>query len=297
MNILITGAWQQAKEHNEEIEAMGHTTIFLQQEQDDLPCDPKQIEGVICNGLFLYHPIEQFTSLKYIQLTSAGTDRINTDYIKEHNITLRNARGVYSAPMAEYAIAGVLSIYKNLNQFKDHQKNHQWQKIRSQRELTNKNVLIIGCGSVGTECARRFKAFDCRITGIDVQLQENQEFDAIHPITELDNLLPTADILILTVPLTKETTKLINQDRLNKLKEDAILVNIARGRIIDQKALEEWHGTAILDVFEEEPLSEDSPLWNKENWIITPHNSFIGEENGQRLSNLILNNFERLIYQ
>ena len=292
MNILITGAWQQAKEHIEEIKQMGHEVSFLQQEQDELPCDPKTIEGVICNGLFLYHPIEQFTNLQYIQLTSAGTDRINTDYIKEHNITLHNARGVYSAPMAEYAIAGVLSIYKNLNQFRDQQKNHQWQKIRSQRELTSKTVLIIGCGSVGTECARRFKAFGCKIIGSDIQPQSNEAFDTIRPITELDNLLPTVDILILTVPLTKETTKLINKDRLNKLKKDAILINIARGKIIDQKALEEWNGTAILDVFEEEPLSEDSPLWDKEGWIITPHNSFIGEENGQRLSKLILTNLE-----
>ena len=215
---------------------------------------------------------------------------MDTDYISNHNIILHNARGVYSTPMAEFAIAGVLAIYKGLYKFKDQQKNHQWQKNRELRELTGKNVLIIGCGSVGTECAKRFKAFGCEITGADIRPQCSEYFKSIHPISELDNLLPTADILILTVPLTNETTKLITGERLSELKEGAILINISRGAVIDQKALEAWNGLAILDVFEEEPLKEDSYLWEKDNWIITPHNSFVSNRNEQRLNNVILRN-------
>ncbi len=290
MNLLITGAWKQAPEHFETLRQMGHSICFLQQEKDDLPCDPTQIEGVICNGLFLYHPITCFPNLRYIQLTSAGTDRVPMDYIKEHDITLHNARGVYSIPMAEFAMAGVLSLYKDLFRFKENQQQHQWQKNRELRELTNKRVLIVGCGSVGTECAKRFRAFGCQITGIDIQPFRNENFDIIDPLTELDRHLPEADILILTVPLTKETTKLIDQGRLEMLKDDAILINISRGTVIDQKALETWNGQAILDVFEEEPLPADSPLWKKENWIITPHNCFISDGNADRLAKLILQN-------
>ena len=93
MKLLITGAWRQAKDYIKIIEQMGHQVIFLQYEKDELPCVPEWIEGVICNGLFLEHSIEQFTNLKYIQLTSAGFDRVPMDYIKEHGIQIRNARG------------------------------------------------------------------------------------------------------------------------------------------------------------------------------------------------------------
>ena len=104
MNLLITGAWQEAKKYIETIEKMGHQVQFLQFEKDALPCDYEWVEGIIGNGLFLFHPIEKFKNLKYIQLTSAGFDRVPMDYVKEHKIVINNARGVYSAPMAEYAV-------------------------------------------------------------------------------------------------------------------------------------------------------------------------------------------------
>ena len=194
--------------------------------------------------------------------------------------------------MAEFAVAEVLSVYKDINRFRDQQKNHQWIKNRDIRELNGKTVMIVGCGSVGTECAKRFKAFGCTVIGADIQTREDSNYDTIKPISELDQYLNTTDIVLLTLPLTEETRELIDQRRLNSLKEDAILVNIARGAIVDQKALEAWNGTAILDVFEDEPLQEDSPLWDKENTVITPHNSFVGDGNSNRLSSLILNNLE-----
>ena len=104
LNILITGAWNEAKQHIEEIEKHGHIVVFLQQEKDELPCDYDWVEGVICNGLFLYHRIKDFTNLKYIQLTSAGLDRVDLEYVKEKCITINNARGVYSIPI-EYWIS------------------------------------------------------------------------------------------------------------------------------------------------------------------------------------------------
>ena len=288
MNHLITGAWQQATDHFEAIDSLGHDIFFLQQEKDELPCDPAWVEGVICNGLFLYHPIEQFCNLKYIQLTSAGFDRVPMDYVNAHGITIRNARGVYSAPMAEFAVAGVLSLYKKLDVFKENQRLHRWDKQRDVREITGKNVVIVGCGSVGTECAKRFKAFDCAVTGIDVVVRNDAIFDLILLLDELDSMLCKADVVVLTLPLTEATRGLIDARRLSLIH--GILVNIARGAIIDQKALEAWNGEAVLDVFEDEPLEEVSPLWDKDGFIITPHNSFIGDGNGGRLSSLIMDN-------
>ena len=99
MKLLVTGAWSDGKKHINELEAMGHTVIFQQQESEPLVCPAQDVEGVICNGLFLYHPIEEFTSLKYIQLTSAGYDRVPLDVIRQRGIEIHNAGNVYSAPM------------------------------------------------------------------------------------------------------------------------------------------------------------------------------------------------------
>ena len=291
MKLLITGAWQQAQQHFDAIHALGHEVAFLQQEKDALPCDPAWVEGVICNGLFLHHPIEQFTSLRYIQLTSAGYDRVPMDYVQSHNITIHNARGVYSIPMAEYAVAGVLSLYKRLPFFAANQASHCWEKARDLRELNGSTVLIVGCGSVGTECAKRFRAFGCRVVGIDVAVRQDEAYDEMLPLSQLDDALDCADVVVLTLPLTPYTKGLIDAKRLARIK--GILVNISRGAVVDQSALENWNGSAVLDVFESEPLPPTSPLWTKENFIITPHNSFVGEGNAKRLADVILLNLER----
>ena len=295
MNLLITGAWTDAKEHIAEIEAMGHQVRFLQQEKDELPCTYEWVEGVICNGLFLHHPISRFTNLRYIQLTSAGYDRVPMDEVERRHIEIHNARGVYSIPMAEFAIAGVLDLYKDMARFREQQKRHEWSKNRSIRELAGSKVLIIGCGSVGTECAKRFKAFDCQVIGIDIYVRNDCYYDVIKELQELQTEVKDADVMVLTLPLTEDTRGLIDREILSSFK--GILVNIARGGIVDQKALEEWNGSAVLDVFEQEPLEESSPLWEREKMIITPHNSFIGNRNGLRLKNLIIHNLERLMRQ
>lgn len=290
MNLLITGAWHQAKEYIPLIESKGHQVRFLQYEKDELPCAYEWVEGIIGNGIFLSHPIERFPNLRYIQLTSAGFDRVPMDYVQAHGIEIHNARGVYSIPMAEFAVAGVLTLYKQMRFFAEGQKQHRWEKHRGLLELFDKTVLIVGCGSVGTECAKRFQAFGCRVMGVDLFPRVDSHYVQMVGLTELDKQLPDADIVVLTLPLTAETKHLMNADRLKMLKASAVLVNIARGGVIDTDALIERLpniGGAVLDVFEEEPLREDSLLWDTENVVITPHNSFMGDRNQDRLSHVI----------
>ncbi len=297
MNLLITGAWNEAKQNISLLEQIGHRVCFMQQEKDALPCEYNWVEGVICNGLFLHHPIEKFQNLKYIQLTSAGYDRVDLEYIQKHGIEIHNARGVYSIPMAEFALSGVLQLYKQAAFFNENKKMCKWEKHRGLKELFGKKVLIAGCGSVGNECAKRFAAFGCEVTGIDLYPREDMLYKKILPLTELDAQLKGADIVVLTLPLTNQTKHLMNQKRLKTLKKDAVLVNIARGAVIDTAALLEQidHlGGAVLDVFEEEPLNENSPLWQKENLILTPHNSFAGEGNSGRLKKIIIKNLEEV---
>ena len=297
MNLLITGAWQEAEKSINTIENMGHKVVFLQYEKDELPCDYEWVEGVICNGLFLHHSIEKFIDLKYIQLTSAGYDRVPMEYVEQHNIRIYNARGVYSIPMAEFAIAGVLQLYKHMDRFAENQKDALWNKERNLLELSGKTVCIVGCGNVGTECAKRFKAFGCNVVGVDIVTRKDENYGKIELIDNIDEVLAYSDIVVLTLPLTERTFHIMNKDRFEKMKKESVLVNIARGAVVDSTALIEALdnkklGGAVLDVFEEEPLGNENRLWSMENVIVTPHNSFVGDGNRERLSKVIIYNLK-----
>ena len=292
MNLLITGAWQQAKEYIPTIECNGHQVQFLQFERDELPCEYEWVEGIVGNGIFLSHPIEKFVNLKYIQLTSAGFDRVPMDYVREHGIEIHNARGVYSVPMAEFAVAGVMELYKKMRFFYENQKEHNWEKHRGLIELFGKTVVIVGCGDVGIECAKRFRAFGCTVIGVNRTVRKNEVCDRIVPLSDIETVLPEADLVVLTVALTEETRHLMNAERLKLLKSSTVIVNIARGGVIDTNALIACLpniGGAVLDVFEEEPLTTDSPMWDMENVLITPHNSFVGDGNIERLGRIVMN--------
>lgn len=294
MNLLITGAWQHASMFIPKLIEQGHKVFFLQNEADVLPCNPEWVEGIIGNGIFLHHPISSFPNLKYIQLTSAGYDRVPMDYVKENGIVIHNARGVYSVPIAEFAVAGVLELYKGMRVFRDNQKERKWEKQRNLRELAGKTVAIIGCGSVGTECAKRFKAFDTSIIGIDVFTREDPNYDSIKPLSDLDHVLGCSDVVLITVPLNDETKGLFNEKRLKLIKDGAVIINVSRGAVLETDSLvnelKKGRISAVLDVFENEPLNSNSILWNLENVIITPHNSFVGEGNGSRMNSVILTN-------
>ena len=291
MNLLVTGAFDWTENELNMLRELGHNVVFMQHEKSPLPCEADWVEGIVGNGIFLNHPIEKFTSLKYIQLTSAGFDRVPMDYVNTNGIEIYNARGVYSIPMAEFAICGVLQLYKQSKHFSDSQKNHKWAKHRGLSELYQKTVCIVGCGSVGNECAKRFKCFGCRVIGVDITPYKNDLYDDMLSLDRFSDALRVADITVLTLPLSDSTRHLVNADRFAEMKQGAVLVNIVETEALIS-ALSQNLGGAVLDVFEEEPLLEDSALWDFENVIITPHNSFVGDGNHERMLAIIMNNLE-----
>ncbi len=295
MRLLLTGAWAEAQKYLPVLEGRGHSPAFLPQERDPLPVDPAWVEGVVCNGLFLHHDLDEFPGLRWIQLTSAGLDRVPLERIQARGIRLCSARGVYSIPMAEFALAGVLALYKQSRFFFAGQQARRWEKRRDLRELAGQTVTVLGCGSVGSACAQRFTALGCRVLGVDLLPRQDDAYREILPLGALDALLPQTDILILTLPLSPETRGLMDRSRLGRMKPGAVLVNIARGALVCQTALTEALaegalGGAVLDVFESEPLDPESPLWGMDNVILSPHNSFVGDGNPERLARLILSN-------
>lgn len=295
MKLLLTGAFNYTDEQIEYIKSIGYDVIFIQDERIPIDFDVSNVEAVVCNGLFLYNPIEKFTNLKYIQLTSAGLDRVPLDYIKKNDIELHNASGVYSVPMAEFAVCSILQICKNSYFFYKNKENKIWEKCRNLQELINKKVCIIGAGNIGTEIAKRLRAFVSNIVGIDPITDKKEFYDNVFPLEKLNDQLRDSDIVILTMPLTRDNISFFNKDKFELMKKTSIFVNISRGMLVNEKDLidtlkkRKIYG-AVLDVFENEPLYQDSELWNLDNVIITPHNAFIGENNQKRMFKVIVDN-------
>lgn len=300
MKLLLTGAFKYTDKQLEYLKSFGHEIIFFQDEREKINFDASDVEGIICNGLFLYNDIEIFKSLKYIQLTSAGFDRVPLDYINRHKIQLYNARGVYSIPMAEFAVAGILQLVKQARFFQKNQEKHLWTKSRTLGELSEKTTVIIGAGSIGCEIAKRLQAFDMKVIGVDIKNDCKPYFDSVYLFDELNEQLMIADIVVLTLPLTDSTKGMFDKSKFELMKASSIFVNIARGPLVVENDLIEVLSDnkisgAVLDVFEKEPIDINSPLWDMDNVILTPHNSFVGENNNNRMFDLIVNNLENWI--
>ena len=292
MRLLVTGSLEATGEDLKQLEALGHEVTLHPDER--IPVDhPEQYEGIIGNSLFHYCGHEGFTSLKYLQVTSAGLDRVPLDWVRERSITLHNADGVYSAPMAEWTLMRILELLKHVPASFRHQLAGQYKKDRGWQELGGKKVLIVGFGAYGREIAKRLKAFDALVNVANRSLKEDPNVDAFHPLTALPDLLPEADILVLAIAAAPETRHLIGEKELSSMKPGSLLINAARGALIDEAALIRAlkNGPlagAALDVFEKEPLPADSPLWQLENVLLSPHNSFSGENNHARMIRMVL---------
>ena len=295
MKLLMTGAFNCTAEQKLNIEKLGCEVMFQQMENEPLSEEMYTADIVICNGLFLYNDLDKFKNLKFVQLTSAGLDRVPVEKMNEKGIVLHNARGVYSTPMAEWVLTGVLTLYKNTNAFYSNQQNHKWIKDRNVKELSGSTICIVGCGSVGTECAKLFKPFSNEMIAVDIVKPKSDLFDNYYTINNVTEAVKNADVVILTLPLTDETRNMFNKELLSQFKNDAIFVNISRGAVVNEVDLIDAlkNGKidgAVLDVFNTEPLDENSELWEMENVIITPHNSFVSQKNNERLFNLVYNN-------
>ncbi|MCS2893458.1 NAD(P)-binding domain-containing protein [Parabacteroides faecis] len=297
MNLLLTGAFNYTEDQKKKLSALGFNVFFMQQEAEELSLPAKNIDAIICNGLFLHHDFDKFKNLKFVQLTSAGLDRVPVDKMRERGIVLLNARGVYSIPMAEWAMMRVLEHYKNAPHFTVAQAKGKWDKCRTLREIAGTKVAVIGAGNVGQEVAKRFEALGANTIGFDIHINPTLHFNEMHIVSELPVMVGEYDIIVIAAPLTPETYHLMGREVLKVLKTGATIVNIARGQLIDEQALtdvlaERQDLYAALDVFEQEPLTADSPLWKMKNVAVSPHNSFVSNGNNERMFNVMYNNLK-----
>ncbi|MCS7178967.1 MAG: D-2-hydroxyacid dehydrogenase [Anaerolineae bacterium] len=237
--------------------------------------------------------------LRWVHAVSAGVDHLLFPELQDSDIILTNARGVFSVPIAEMVMAYILAVAKRLPEFWDSQREHRWEKL-SLRELHGLTVGIIGLGDIGTEVARRCRVFGMHVLGLRRHPGPGDLADEVLPPARLPDLLARADFVVIAVPLTPETRGLIGRAELAAMKPDAWLINISRGAVVDEEALIEalqarCIGGACLDVFVEEPLPPQSPLWEMPNVLITPHNSWSSPHIEARQMTLFLENLRRYV--
>ena len=214
-------------------------------------------------------------NLKWFHLVWAGADRYRpTDF--PAGCLFTNGSGAYGVTIAEHMMACILALYRQLRHYDQLQKAHIWNGNWQEDTLEGKTVLILGAGDIGSALAKRLRGFDCTVIGLRRTAGSLPGFDQMYTLEDLDRMLPQADIVAGCLPGTGQTKGLLNETRLRAMKPGALLVNCGRGNLIDTKALErvllEGHlGGCGLDVVDPEPLPADSPLWDLDQVILTPH--------------------------
>jgi phosphoglycerate dehydrogenase-like enzyme len=242
--------------------------------------------------------LEVADRLRWIQALSAGVDHYDRDALVDRGIALTNASGVHAEPLAEQVLGYLLTFERNLHEFARNQHRGVWQR-NGGGELRDRTVGIVGVGAIGTRVAELASAFDSTVLGTKRDPTDVPSvLDGVYGPDGLWELLERADYLVVACPLTDETRGLIGTDQLRVLSEDAVVVNIARGEIIDQDALvaalqARTIRGAALDVFEDEPLPSDSPLWDLPNAVVTPHVGGSTPHYLERCADLFVENYER----
>ncbi|MFT5176126.1 MAG: phosphoglycerate dehydrogenase-like enzyme [Gammaproteobacteria bacterium] len=216
--------------------------------------------------------------LRWIHWGGAGVDALLFAELVASDVVVTNARGIFDVAMAEYTLGLALAMAKDFVRTFADQQNQHW-NYRTTQSLQGKQALVVGVGSIGRAIARTLRAFGMHVVVVGRQARnDDAEFAAVHGIDELDELLVSADYVVLITPLTQHTRGLFNGARFARMHRGARFINLGRGALIDEDALADalQRGSlagAALDVFQHEPLPADSALWSTPNLIVSPHMS------------------------
>ena len=272
---------------------------------DELASRIGEADVLLVSGLWRNEMIAKAPRLAFIQSISAGLDQYSRDDLRAAGIRLASAQGANERAVAEHAIALILALARQLPQGRDNQTALKWRGMISdiaqrEDELGGKTLVIVGMGRIGSRLATLAKAFDMRVIGVKRDPSKGQgAADAVVAQARLLEVLPDADFVALTCPLTPETEKLIDARALATMKRSAYLVNVARGRVVDEPALIKAlaDGTiagAAVDCAWEEPLPATAPLWTAKNIMITPHTAGETRRYEDNVLDLLMENLGRL---
>ncbi len=271
---------------------------------DELKARIGEVDVLSVSGLWRNEFVEAANKLAFIQSISAGTDQYSRDALELAGIRLASAQGVNERAVAEHAIALILGIARKIPEARDNQAAKQWRGMigdipQREDELGGKTLVIVGMGRIGSRLAKLAKAFDMHVIAVKRDPTIGAEAaDVAVPQARLLEVLPQADFVALTCPLNPSTEDLINAKAFAAMKPTAYLVNVARGRVVNEPALTEALQSgriagAAVDCVWEEPLPKTSPLWSVPHLFITPHSAGETQKYEDNVINLLLENLDR----
>lgn len=273
--------------------------------RDELDSKIGDADVLVVSGLWRNDLLPKAKKLRFIQSIGAGTDQFSRDELTSQKIRLASASGVNRRAVSEHVMSLILALSRRLPEARDNQAKKVWRGMisdLSQREdeLGGKTLVIIGLGAIGGRLAELAKAFDLKVIGVKRDPSTGKgAADAVHSIADLKKVLPAADFVALTCPLTKETENIIDAAALAAMKPSAFLINGARGRCVDEAALinalkNRQIAGAAIDVTVEEPLPATSPLWTTDNLFITPHTAGETRRYEDNVIDILMDNLDRL---
>lgn len=240
-------------------------------------------------------------NVRWVQATSAGigqsVKRLGYD-VRMPNTVFTTASGVHIRPLAEFVVMSLLMHYKQARRLMEDQMRRGWERF-SGTDLEGRKAGIVGLGRNGGEVARMLRLLGMKVLGTDL-VERKEVVDTFYPVSNWKEMLPELDVLALAVPHTPETEKLVGAAELNLLAQGAFFINICRGAVVDEKALiaslESGHlSGAALDVFEQEPLPQESPLWDMKNVLVSPHSASTSDRENRRITDLFCDNLKRYL--
>ena len=273
---------------------------------EELERRASQADVLVVSGLWRNSLIASLPKLRFVQSFSAGTDQYDVALFARRGVRLANAQGVNERAVAEHAMALTLALTRQLHKARDNQRERRWRGMIGDRalreqELGGGTLVVVGLGRIGMRLARLARAFEMRVIGVRRMATPAPEAaDEVVAVTGLEGALAKADVVALTCPLTQETEGLIGVAALKALKPGALLINVARGKVVDEAALlaalsDGRVGAAALDCFHDEPLPAESPFWTLPNVLITPHSAGETGRYEANLVDILVDNIERLL--
>ncbi len=242
--------------------------------------------------------------LRWVQTMAAGggaqvkAAKLSDDELSR--VVFTTSAGVHGGTLAEFALFGVLAGAKDLFRLQSLQRAREWPGRWAMKEISEQTVLIVGLGGIGSETARLLKAFGATVLGVKRTAEPVDHVDEVHTDAALPDLIARADAMVITLPGTDATTRLINRELLAAAKPGLVVVNVGRGTVVDEPALVDALrsgivSSAYLDVFATEPLPADSPLWSMPNVLVSPHTAALSLAEDRRIAELFADNLRRYL--
>ena len=252
----------------------------------------------------LRRTVDANPGLRWVHTMAAGgggtVKAAGLDPAQLERIVFTTSAGVHGGPLAEFAVFGVLAGAKDLPRLLHQQRDHVWSGRWEMRQVAEMTVLVVGLGGIGGEVARRLAALGATVIGTSRHRRPVEHVDRIVGTDEIAATVPAVDAIVLTLPGTAATDKLVGADVLAAVKPGTVLVNVGRGTVVDEDALlpalrDGRIGLAVLDVFATEPLPADSPLWDEPNVVVSPHTAALNAAEERRIAELFTANATRLL--